>query len=79
MRLWAQISIRPPASVTALTFYGCATGDGTFELITDAGTAGVLSVTAETWNAFPDAVFAHGFVQCKATGGTGNATVVAKS
>lgn len=44
-----------PATVTSATYYGCRSEDGTFELIQDAGTAGVDTITADAWNKIPDA------------------------
>lgn len=72
------LAVKPPGSVTSLTFYGAEKSDGTFVLIDDAGTNGVVTVTASRWKLVPAAVLAHGFIQMQSAGANGNCVVVGK-
>ncbi len=74
------LAIKPSASVTSLTFYGCDTNNGTFVLINDLGTAGALTVTASVWNIVTRTAFEpHHFIQMKSNQASATAIVVAKS
>lgn len=63
-RPWAGGSIRVPANVTTLTWYGATSFGGTYTIITDAGTLGVQTVVASRWNKIPDQCFAFSFLKC---------------
>lgn len=56
-------SVYVPPGVANLTWYGCRTADGTFEIIVDAGTAGVQTITTDRWNKIPDACFAFPYLR----------------
>lgn len=74
------LSVKPPAGVTALTFYGAAASGDTFVLINDLGTNGVVSVTASVWNVIDYTKLApHHFIQMQSTGGNGNASCLAST
>jgi hypothetical protein len=79
MRELADAAVKPPTGVTSLTFYGCETESGTFVLIDDVGTAGVVTVTADKWQKFPDKIFPHGFIKMVSAGANGNAVIVGKT
>lgn len=72
-----SLSVKPPASVTSLTFYSSETVGGTYVLINDLGTAGVVTVTASVWTTINAAHIAqHSYIQMKSAGATGNAIVL---
>lgn len=74
------LSVKPPTSVTSLTFYGSPTRGGTYVLIDDLGTNGVVTCTANVWKSIDHTKLAAiPFIQMKSAGSTGNAIVVAKS
>jgi len=71
------LSVKPPALVDTLTFYGSETSTGTFVLINDLGTAGVVNVTASVWNIIDYTKLSpHRFIQMKSHGANGNAVCV---
>lgn len=79
-RGFTKLSVKPPASVTAMTFYGSETEGGTYVLINDLGTAGVVTLTASVWTSIDTTKIAsHSFLQMKATGGTGNMPCLAST
>jgi hypothetical protein len=78
-RMFSAVAIKPPAAVTAVTVYSSETADGTFVLVNDAGTNGVVTVVAAVWTSLPAACLAHGFLKFVPTGGEGTASIVAKA
>lgn len=67
------------AAITTLTFYGCDTNNGTFVLINDLGTNGVVNVVDSKWQAIDTTKLApHAFIQMKPDT-TGTATIVGKN
>lgn len=79
-RGFKQLSVKPPASVTSLTFYGSETEGGTYVLINDLGTNGVVTVTASVWTAIDTTKIAqHSFLQMKSAGANGNVVCVAST
>lgn len=79
MNDYAQVAIRPPTGVVELTIYASVTSDGTFELVEDAGTAGVITVVAAQWQLLPPEIAPYPFIKLVATANTGNATIAGKS
>ncbi len=76
----AAMAIKPPASVTAVAFWGCDTSGGTFTAIHDSdGTATSITVTALDWYDCPAACFAFPYIKIVSTGADGTATFVFKT
>jgi hypothetical protein len=75
-----SLAVKPSgASITSLTFYGCATYNGTFVLINDIGSSGVLTTVQDQWTSVTAAALApHAFIQMKPNT-NGTVTVVAKN
>jgi hypothetical protein len=74
------LAVKPSASVTSLTFYGCDTNNGTFVLINDLGSSGVVTVAASKWNIITATALApHAFIQMKSDQASATAVVVAKN
>jgi len=74
------LAVKPPASVTTLTFYGCQTKGGTYVLINDLGTAGVVTLTASRWTSIDYTKLApHHFIQMKSDQAQAAATCLAST
>lgn len=74
------IAVKPPASVTSLTFYGCDTSGGTFVLINDLGTNGAVTVVASVYQSIDYTKLApYRFIQMKSNQTVANAVVVAST
>jgi hypothetical protein len=77
-RGFKHLSVKPPASVTSLTVYGSQTEDGTYVLLNDLGTNGVVTLTASVWTSLDwTKIASHSFLQFKSAGATGNMVCVA--
>ena len=76
-----SIAIQPPTGCTAVTIYASVAAGGTYALVNDLGTNGVVSVTASVFQSLDITKIApYGFIKIAATGGsTGTGTVVGKS
>lgn len=76
-----SIAIQPPTGCTQVTMYASIASAGTFALINDLGTNGVVSVTPAVFQSLDITKIApYGFIKIAATGGsTGTGTVVGKS
>lgn len=71
------MAVKPPASVTSLTFYASTTPGGTFVLINDLGTLGVVNVTASVWQSIDYTKLApYRYIQMKSAGASGSCEVV---
>ena len=68
-----------PAGVTQLTYYACATAGGTYKLVSNVGTAGVETTTAETWHNLPVGLFPVHFLKIVGNGSTATTELQAKS
>lgn len=74
------LAVKPSASVTTLTCYGCDTNNGTFVLIDSLGTNGVVTVVASKWNVFdPTKIGPIHFIQMKSDQAGATAVVMAKN
>lgn len=74
------LAVKPPASVTALTVYGCQTVNGTYVLINDLGSSGVVTVVASVWTSLDYTKLApHQFIQMKSDQTAANAVCVAST
>jgi hypothetical protein len=77
-RGFRHLSVKPPTGVTSLTFYGSQTEAGTYVLLNDLGTAGVVTLTADVWTSIDwTKVASHSFLQMKSAGNTGNMVCLA--
>lgn len=71
------MAVKPPTSVTSLTFYAATSPSGAFVLINDLGTAGVVTVTASVWTSIDYTKLApYRYIQMKSAGANGNCEVV---
>lgn len=74
------MAVKPPASVTSLTFYGSETIGGTYVLIDSLGTNGVVTVTASVWNVIDGTKIApFSFIQMKSNQTVANASICAST
>lgn len=74
------LAIKPSASVTQVSFYACDTSTGTFVLVDNIGTNGVVSITASKWTTFDWTKIAPlRFIQMKSDQAGATAVVVGKS
>jgi hypothetical protein len=75
-----SLAVKPSASVTKLTFYGCDTSGGTFVLIDSLGTSGDVTVVASKWNTIvATSLFPYAFIQMKSDQASATAVVMAKN
>ncbi len=80
MRGFQFLSVKPPASVTSLTFYGAQTATDAFVLINDLGTNGAVTVVASVWTSIDWTKLAmHHFIQMKSDQTLANAVCVAST
>ena len=68
-----------PTGVTQLTYYACATSGGTYKLVSNVGTAGVETTTAETWHNLPVGLFPVHFLKIVGNGSTATTDLQVKS
>ncbi len=82
MRGVRSLAVKPVSSgsaITTLTFYGCDTPTGTFVLINDLGSSGVVSVTDSRWAVVTKTTIEpHHFIQIQPDQ-NGTVIVVAKN
>ncbi len=80
IRGFKYLAVKPPASVTTLTFYGAETSAGSYVLINDLGTAGVVTLTASRWTTIDYTKLApHHFIQMKSDQTVANGSCLASS
>lgn len=75
----AGCSIKLPASVTGLVFYGMESVDDASPAVIAVATDISTGLTAGQWIDFPPEVFAHGYIKILSVGSTGTATIVGKT
>ncbi len=77
IRSFRMLAVKPPVGVTSLTIYACNVNNGTFVLVNDLGSSGVVTLTASVWTSLDWTKLApHHFIQMKSAGANGNAVVV---
>jgi len=74
------LSVKPPAAVTSLSFYGSETIGGTYVLIDSLGTGGAVTVAASKWNAIDGTKIApFSFIQMVSNQNVANASFCAST
>ena len=74
------MAVKPPTSVTSLTFYGSETIGGTYVLIDSLGTNGAVTVAASKWNVIDGTKIApFSFIQMVSNQAVANASICATS
>lgn len=72
------LAVLVPTGVTSLTYYACATTDGTYVIVDNLGTAGVSTVTAAKWFTCPADIFPYPFVKLLGNAAGGSTTACVK-
>ena len=80
VRDFRDIAVKPPVSVTSLTVYSSETENGTYVIVNDIGTAGVVTVVADKWNVLDTTkIGPFGFIKLLSAGASGSAVVQGKT
>lgn len=80
IRDYREIAVKPPAGVTALAVYSSESENGTYVLVDNIGTNGVVTVVADKWNVLDTAkICALGFIKLVSTGANGSAVIQGKT
>lgn len=75
----AGCTIKLPASVTGLVFYGMESADDASPAVIRVATDISSGLTPGQWIDFPPEVFAHGYIKILSVGASGNAKIGGKS
>lgn len=75
----AACTIKLPASVTGLVFYGMDGVDDASPTVIAVGTDISSGLTPGQWIDFPPEVFAHGYIKIQSVGASGTATIGGKT